>query len=320
MSESSNFAVPFLADSYKDAVAGRFTELPLDNAIQKAAAAGDIYSSALDLARWGHVIMKGGVQNGKQVLSKEGIKATLSAHTIFDPAIHDPEFALSLQYGMGWMLNSYKGNNYYEHSGRSFGYRTNLALFPDAELVVAHLTNADLTALPRYASYHVADELLGLRKTHDWLNVNATAKTEFIFTAQEESIKGTFPERVLNKPPAHELVEYTGEYDHPGFGTATIRLEGDQLHMTVAAFKGMLAHYHFDSFTTVFKHPGFNIGQLVTFSTGPDGNVSGATFAIFDDVAHSFEKKKRAKPEVEPVVAQQQFSSRYQQTVMMSYA
>jgi CubicO group peptidase (beta-lactamase class C family) len=116
MSESSNFAVPFLADSYEDATAGRFTELPLDNAIQKTAAAGDIYSSALDLSRWGQVIMKGGNQNGKQVLSKEGIEATLSAHTILVPAIHDPEFPLSLQYGMGWALNSYKGNNFYEHS------------------------------------------------------------------------------------------------------------------------------------------------------------------------------------------------------------
>jgi hypothetical protein len=200
--------------------------------------------------------------------------------------------------------------------GSSFGYVTNLALFPDAELVVAHLTNADLTALPRYVPFHVVDELLGLRKTHDWLNVNAVAKTELNFAVQEDMIRGTFPKRVLNKPPVHELVEYTGEYDHPGFGTATVRLEGSQLHMTVAAFKGVLAHYHFDSFTTVFQHPGLKMGQLVTFSTGDDGKVSEATFAVFGDVAHSFEKKKRAKPEFEPVITQQHFSSRHQQTVM----
>lgn len=115
MSENSNFAVPFSANSYEDAKAGRFTELPLDNAVQKVAAAGDIFSSALDLARWGHVIMKGGVLNGKQVLSKEGIEATLSAHTINSPAERDTDFALSVQYGMGWALNSYKGHNFYVH-------------------------------------------------------------------------------------------------------------------------------------------------------------------------------------------------------------
>lgn len=32
---------------------------------------------------------------------------------------------------------------------RSFGYITNLAAFPNAEVVVAHLTNAALTSLSR---------------------------------------------------------------------------------------------------------------------------------------------------------------------------
>ncbi|KAF9335521.1 hypothetical protein BG006_011292 [Podila minutissima] len=312
MSENSNFAVPFSADSYEDAKAGRFTELPLDNAIQKVAAAGDIFSSALDLARWGHAIMKGGVLNGKQVLSKEGIEATLSAHTIYSPAERDPDFALSAQYGMGWVLNSYKGHNLYEHGGRSVGYTTNLALFPNDELVVAILTNAPCTALPRVTSLHIADELLRLPKSHDWLNVNATADTELCFALEEEMNKGTFPERVANKPPAHDPIDYAGEYDNPGFGTATVRLEGGKLHITFGAFLGSLTPYHFDSFTTVFQHPGVRIGQLVTFSTGPDGKVCGATFAVMSDEARYFEKKQ-AKPE--PVVAQY-YPSSHKQTVM----
>jgi CubicO group peptidase (beta-lactamase class C family) len=120
MSQRPNFAVPLVADSYADAKAGRFTELPLDNSVQKDSAEGDIYSSALDLARWGQVIMKGGMRNDKQVLSREGIKVTLTAHTVFLPIVHDPDFAPSLQYGMGWMLNSYKGNNFYEHSKQRY--------------------------------------------------------------------------------------------------------------------------------------------------------------------------------------------------------
>lgn len=110
-----NHAVPFKADSYVDAVAGRFNQLPLDDDPANDVAAGDMYSSALDLARWGQVIMKEGMQNGKQVLSKEGVVATLTAHTIMNPAVRHPDFALSSQYGMGWKLNSYKGNNIIEH-------------------------------------------------------------------------------------------------------------------------------------------------------------------------------------------------------------
>ncbi|KAG0028078.1 hypothetical protein BGZ82_008628 [Podila clonocystis] len=254
MSEGSNFAVPFLRDSYEDAKGGRFTELPLDNAIQKVAAAGDVYSSALDLARWGQAIMKG---------------------------------------------------------GSSFGYITNLALFPNEELVVVHLTNADVTTLPQVTAFHIADELLGLPKSRDWLN-NATASTKLCFARQDQTIKGDFPERVANKPAAHDMIDYAGEYDNPGFGAGTVRLEGGQLHITFAAFEGVLTHYHFVSFTTVFHHPGVRMGQLVTFSTGPGGKVSGTKFASFDE-AHYFEKKKRAKPE--PVIVQR-YSTSYKQTVM----
>lgn len=119
MSKNPNYALPYRAASYEDAVAGRFIELPLDGGAEKTSAAGDMYSTVLDLARWGQVVMKGGVQDGKQVLRKEGIEATLSAHTIFDITVGDPDFARSSTYGMGWVLNSYKGNNLYEHGKKA---------------------------------------------------------------------------------------------------------------------------------------------------------------------------------------------------------
>lgn len=119
MSKNPNHALPYMAASYEDAVAGRFIELPLDGGAEKSAAAGDMYATVLDLARWGQVVMKEGLHNGKQVLSKEGIAATLTAHTIFTPALRDPDMGLSVQYGMGWGLGSYKGNNFYQHSKAS---------------------------------------------------------------------------------------------------------------------------------------------------------------------------------------------------------
>ncbi|KAF9022778.1 hypothetical protein BGZ52_000573 [Haplosporangium bisporale] len=281
-----NHAVPFKAESYVDAVAGRFNQLPLDDDPANDVAAGDMYSSALDLARWGQVIMKEGMQNGKQVLSKEGVVATLTAHTIMDPAVRDPDFALSSQYGMGWMLNSYKGNNIIEHGGRTIGYMSHLALFPNAELVVAILTNADLTSLAGAATYHIADELLGLRKTHDWLN-DAATDTEKRFATEDGYRKGIFPERVPNKPPAHGLSAYAGEYNHPAYGTIAVRLEGSKLHIALPTMKGVLAHYHYDSFTTVLEHTSSRMAELVTFSTGNDGKVSGISLSVFGTVVNA---------------------------------
>lgn len=167
-----------------------------------------------------------------------------------------------------------------------------MALFPNADLVIAHLTNAQLTALPRRAAFHIADEILGLRKTRDWMTETSIQFTKDMYSLTDKMAQGSFPERVPNKPPAHALTEYAGEYDHLGFGTVTVRLERGQLHIAFAAFKGELAHYHFEAFTTVFEHTPQKMGRLITFSTGPDGKVSGVTFAALEDEEYYYGKTK----------------------------
>ncbi|KAF9335527.1 hypothetical protein BG006_011298 [Podila minutissima] len=134
MAKKPNFAVPFQAASHEDAVADRFTELPLDGASDLSTAAGDILSE--------------GMVDGKQVLSKAGIAATLTSKTVYAGYVRHPDFAPLAQYIMGWVLNQYKGNNIFEQGGYHFGYVTNLALFQNAELVVAHVINAGTTGLP----------------------------------------------------------------------------------------------------------------------------------------------------------------------------
>lgn len=175
--------------------------------------------------------------------------------------------------------------------GGHFGYVTNLALFPNADLVVALLTNSGVTGLPRRATFHMADEILGLPKTKAWLPDVAIDTTKQAYAVTNETVTGTFPEHVPNKPPTHELSAYAGEYNHPGLGIAAVRLEGGKLHIAFDALTGVLTHYHYDSFTTVFQHPGLKMGQLVAFNTGSDGKISGATFAVMDDM-FNFEKIK----------------------------
>lgn len=115
IAKKPNFAVPFQAASYEDSVAGRFTELPLDGASEESTATGDMYASVLDLARWGQTILTEGMVDGKQVLSKAGIAATLTSQTVYAGYVRHPDLAPSMQYGMGWILNNYKGNKIFEH-------------------------------------------------------------------------------------------------------------------------------------------------------------------------------------------------------------
>ncbi|KAF9314025.1 hypothetical protein BG003_004592 [Podila horticola] len=46
-----NHVIPYRVASYQDAVESRFTEMPLDGMIRTIAAAGDMLSNVLDIAR-----------------------------------------------------------------------------------------------------------------------------------------------------------------------------------------------------------------------------------------------------------------------------
>ncbi|KAF9081148.1 hypothetical protein BGX27_005041, partial [Mortierella sp. AM989] len=91
----------------------------------------------------------------------------LSGQSIFSKNRTTPDFAPVEAYGMGWLLTSYKENVLYTHSSGINGYTANLAVYPDSELVIAHLANSDRAYLSLF-SYYIADEIFGLPKTADW--------------------------------------------------------------------------------------------------------------------------------------------------------
>ncbi|KAF9410669.1 hypothetical protein BGZ94_001568 [Podila epigama] len=280
MSKHANHALPYAAATYQDSLEGRYNELPLDGIVEKRAAAGDMYSNALDMARWGQAILGQGILDGKQVLSKANIQATTSAHTIVVPYNPDPSFAPSKLYGLGWILNSYKGHQVYEHGGSISGYLTSMIVFPHDELVVAILTNSDWSGLPSTATFHIADELLGLPKTMDWLNEVAIEFSTAMYGDNEAAEKGIFPDRIPNKPSTHALTDFTGEYFHPGHGTLFVRVEGGKLQAQLSVFKGELLHYHYDTFTSILKYSATKSAALVSFTTGVNGKVSGASLSV----------------------------------------
>jgi hypothetical protein len=138
--------------------------------------------------------------------------------------------------------------------------------------------------------FHIADEILGLRKSQDWLDVDVIETSAGLYEIVAQRRKGDLPERIPNKPAAHRLSGYAGNYIHPGYGTTTIRLEGDKLHMALAGVRGELTHYHFELFATVLQRITAKIGWLVTFSTGTDGKESSISFSVQGPIV-TFERK-----------------------------
>lgn len=72
--------------------------------------------NVVDLAKRGRVILKEGELDGKQVLNKECIQETLKTHSIFNLPQRRTGLAPTLGYGLGWLLDSYKGHACIQHS------------------------------------------------------------------------------------------------------------------------------------------------------------------------------------------------------------
>ncbi|KAF9940963.1 hypothetical protein BGZ67_006201 [Mortierella alpina] len=294
---TSNYAIPFSALSLEDAQKGNVRPRELEEMLHAPGApSGAIYSNVFDMVKYGRAIMKEGELNGKQVLNKSSVQELLTAHSIVGGPATAPESTSALTYGLGWMLHTYKGRQVYWHNGATGGFTANLAMFPDDDLVVAHLCNLMYSDPGSNIFQHVADELLDLPKTYNWLPDMALKAAEGSYQAVASSRNGTgvVPERIPNQPPTHPLQAYVGVYSHLVYGDASVTLEKSQdgketLVIELIRFRSTLEPYHFDVFTAQLEDVTTNTKTIASFKTVTDNRVD----SVVVDVTFPVEFKRK---------------------------
>jgi len=162
--------------------------------------------------------------------------------------------------------------------------------------------------LPNTIPYYLADEILDLPRTKDWLGkvTMDLAEKFFKMTADGES-GANLPPRLENKPAAHPLSDYEGVYTHPLFaGDFKITLETaedvngvkqDELHFYFTTFSSKIEHYHFETFTLVFDDWSSKTKQAITFVTGENGQVEALQMEYLDE---NWTLKKQSAKETLP--------------------
>lgn len=93
--------------------------------------AGSINSSANDMANWLKVWVSGGFFKKKEILPTDYVREAASSQMVMSadlPAAHDDIFLAN--YGLGWMIGSYRGHYLVEHGGNINGFSANVAFFP----------------------------------------------------------------------------------------------------------------------------------------------------------------------------------------------
>ena len=239
--------------------------------------AGSINSTANDMAKWLITWLNKGQYNGKEVLPANYVQEAMTPQAvttlpiILFPGVSDVHL---FTYGYGWMMSSYKGHYHVEHNGAIDGFTSHVSFFPDANIAICVLTNQDGSLSPTYIRNILADHILSVEKT-DWIanlkDMNAKLKEA------TEMAKAPL-EKKENTELSHGLVDFTGKYSHPGYGSFDITLDKDSLIADLPIMKLYLKHHHFDVFEPINITDGKNESLspfLFNFNTNEAGEISG---------------------------------------------
>ena len=147
-------------------------------------------------------------------------------------------------------------------------------LLPDDGIGVAVMTNTSSSAMAPVVAYRVLDELLGLESL-DWFSS---------FKARYDAATGGIREArgarrvVPDAPLPRPLEAYAGEYQHPGYGTLTITLEGGALQPRLGTMDLSLAHRHYETFDLEWHELSDQSHVFpLMFLADPDGDITALT-------------------------------------------
>lgn len=241
-----------------------------------------IYSNARDLGTW----LRFQLNEGKPLL-QHALRETHTPQMVtrLSPAQKAvfPD-TLEVSYALGLAVHDYRGLKVISHGGSIDGYRCHLAFVPEKRLGVAVLCNLERTPMPLALANTLLDQQLGFPK-RDWRGLHRKLDDEL---SSKRGFGGPFPREETK--PSHEPADYSGDYEHPAFGTVQIRTTAKGLAWRWRDEEVLLGHFHHDTFylSSQLVHE-----PKVTFSTSAAGHIDG--FRVTGRLGVEFRKLK-SKP------------------------
>src|SRR5437762_811029 len=175
-------------------------------------------------------------------------------------------------YGLGWLLQDYRGEFVALHTGSIEGRSAIVGLIPDRRLGVAIFTNLDHSELRHALLYTVFDRFIGpSTPVHDW-----SAEMRAVYKRIADSTRAVRQaeegKRIAGTRPTLPLDRYTGTYADSLYGTATIGMSNGQLTFQAGNMKGQMEPWQYDIFRITWADP-FWDPSYVSFVIDPDGTV-----------------------------------------------
>ena len=233
---SDDFSLPYHVDENDEIAKMDFMN------ISAVGPAGSINSCADDMVQWVRMFLNKGKVDDTQIMLEATVKNLITPHMFIGGESSSEELTYRA-YGMGWFILTYRGHPYVQHGGNIDGFTALVNLLPDDNLGVVILTNQNNSSYTSIASYYIIDQLLDLEPV-DWHGRNLIQQETL---AEVEEVSETI-ERVEGTKSSHDIEDYVGMYENPGYGTIQIEQNDDELYMVYHSFASPLEQWHYDVF------------------------------------------------------------------------
>ena len=243
--------------------------------IDDIAPAGSILSTAADMAKWLRFLLDSGRVAGRRLVSPRNFAELFRPQQTVQRPFYPTATLTNLHYqayGLGWILQDYRGEFTAIHTGSIEGRSAIVGLIPSRRAGVAVFTNLDHSELRHALMYTVFDRFIGpSTPAHDW-----SAEMRVLYRRLADSSRAAQQveesKRIANTHPTLPLDRYAGTYADSLFGTATVGLNDGKLTLQAGTAKGQLEHWQYDVFRVTWPDP-FWDASYVAFVIDPDGAV-----------------------------------------------
>ncbi|KAL4959045.1 beta-lactamase/transpeptidase-like protein [Aspergillus stella-maris] len=258
--------------------------------------AGNILTSVTDYALWISALL-----NHVPPISETGYNMLFSAQSIILRHSYDP-FSSPLFYGLGWMIQSYKGETIIFHDGAQDGFGAFVLLVPRRGLGVSILGNqaSGTNSAAQVLAFELVDRLLGVEKSErfNWVAViDAGLQLSKLTNTTLDALYPNLPDKSSLLPHPLSLASYEGVYTHPAYPAISIsstcrpfnpttptpskwtgsHLCGsfqDIIDMATSNLTFDFLHITGQYWTLVMEAEGMQDGTRVEFDIAPEGLVS----------------------------------------------
>ncbi|MCX6828156.1 MAG: serine hydrolase [candidate division Zixibacteria bacterium] len=241
-------------------------EIPFRN-LDLIGPAGSINSNLADMTKWVKFHLNKGKVGDIQLISPAGFAQMQLPYMTIAAPLQYTELSHSA-YGLGWMIDDYRGHNRVHHGGNIDGFSSLVSLYPQDNLGIVVLTNMDGTPEVSIAADHAADLMLGMEPV-DW---NSRLRMQYIQIKEAQKKSDIAQERKPGTKPSHKMEDYAGEYENSGYGLLEVSYDGKNLSAVFNGITALLEHWHYDIFRANVKEVE-NANLLFNFQTNTKGDI-----------------------------------------------